>query len=100
MRVTAEPDLPRALAEGLGVDRLRLITTGEDEVLADREQWDDGNNTLALRPGVVIAYERNVDTNRRLQEAGVEVLTIESHELPRGRGGPRCMSCPVRRDPP
>jgi arginine deiminase len=100
MRVTAEPDLRRALADGLGVDVLRLITTGEDEVLADREQWDDGNNTLALRPGVVIAYERNVDTNRRLQEAGVEVLTIESHELPRGRGGPRCMSCPVRRDEP
>jgi arginine deiminase len=99
MRVTAERDLRRALADGLGVDHLRLVTTGEDEVLADREQWDDGNNTLALRPGVVIAYERNVDTNRRLVEAGVEVLTIESHELPRGRGGPRCMSCPVRRDP-
>jgi len=98
MRVTEEPDLARALADGLGVDRIRVVTTGEDEVTADREQWDDGNNTLALRPGVVVAYERNVDTNRRLREAGVTVHEIASHELPRGRGGPRCMSCPVRRD--
>jgi arginine deiminase len=99
MRVTEEPDLQRAFAAGLGVDDLRVITTGEDEVLADREQWDDGNNTLAVRPGAVVAYERNIDTNRRLEEAGIEVLTIASHELPRGRGGPRCMSCPVVRDP-
>ena len=99
MKVTAEPDLIRAVADGMGVDGLRVITTGEDEVLADREQWDDGNNTLALRPGTVVAYERNADTNRRLSEAGVEVLTISSYELPRGRGGPRCMSCPVLRDP-
>ncbi|MBA2528789.1 MAG: arginine deiminase [Euzebyales bacterium] len=99
MRVSEEPDLLRAVAAGIGVDDLRVITTGEDEVLADREQWDDGNNTLALRPGVVVAYERNVDTNRRLSDAGVEVLTVSSYELPRGRGGPRCMSCPVVRDP-
>ena len=98
MRVDDEPDLVVALAAGLGVDDLRVITTAEDEVLADREQWDDGNNTLALRPGAVVAYERNVDTNRRLQEAGVQVHTIEGFELPRGRGGPRCMSCPVVRD--
>lgn len=98
MRVEREPDLVAALRAGLGVDRLRVITTGEDEVLADREQWDDGNNTLALRPGVVLAYERNVDTNRRLEDAGVQVRTIEGFELPRGRGGPRCMSCPVVRD--
>lgn len=97
MRVREEPDLITALAEGLGVDALRVITTGEDEVAADREQWDDGNNTLALRPGVVVGYERNVDTNRRLVEAGIEVRTITSHELPRGRGGPRCMSCPLDR---
>ena len=99
MKVTAEPDLLRAVAAGMGVDALRVVTTGEDEVLADREQWDDGNNTLALRPGTVVAYERNADTNRRLADAGIEVLTISSHELPRGRGGPRCMSCPVVRDP-
>ena len=98
MHVRDEPDLVAALAEGLGVDRLRVVTTAEDEVLADREQWDDGNNTLAVRPGVVVAYERNVDTNRRLEDAGVQVRTIEGFELPRGRGGPRCMSCPVVRD--
>jgi arginine deiminase len=98
MKVTAEPDLMRAVADGLGVGSLRVVTTGEDEVLADREQWDDGNNTLALRPGTVVAYERNADTNRRLAEAGIDVLTISSYELPRGRGGPRCMSCPVVRD--
>jgi len=99
MSVVEEPDLMRVLAAGLGVDKLRVVATGADELLADREQWDDGNNTLALRPGVVVAYERNVDTNRRLEEAGIEVLTISSYELPRGRGGPRCMSCPTIRDP-
>lgn len=98
MRVT-RVDLLGGVAEGLGTDGLRVITTGEDQIAADREQWDDGNNTLAVRPGAVIAYERNVDTNRRLAEAGIDVLTITSHELPRGRGGPRCMSCPVLRDP-
>jgi arginine deiminase len=99
MQVTDEPDLVAALARGLGVEALRVVTTAEDEVLADREQWDDGNNTLALRPGEVFAYERNVDTNRRLRDAGITVHTIEGFELPRGRGGPRCMSCPVIRDP-
>lgn len=99
MRVTEEPDLVRAVADGLGAATLRVVTTGEDAVLADREQWDDGNNTLAVRPGVVVAYERNVDTNRRLEEAGIVVRRICAHELPRGRGGPRCMSCPTHRDP-
>jgi len=99
MRVVEEPDLRRALADGLGVDHLRVVATADDTVAAEREQWDDGNNTLALRPGVVVAYERNVDTNQRLDEAGITVLPIGSAELPRGRGGPRCMSCPVVRDP-
>lgn len=99
MQVTAQPDLVRAIADGLGAGTLRVVTTGEDAVLADREQWDDGNNTLAIRPGVVVAYERNADTNRRLEESGIVVRRICSHELPRGRGGPRCMSCPTRRDP-
>ncbi|WP_127781655.1 arginine deiminase [Rhodococcus sp. X156] len=88
-----------AAAAAMGIDRLRVIDTGSDPVTAEREQWDDGNNTLALEPGVVISYERNVRTNARLSEAGVEVLPIAGSELGSGRGGPRCMSCPLVRDP-
>ncbi len=88
-----------AAANALGIDKLRVIDTGLDPVIAEREQWDDGNNTLALAPGVVVAYERNSRTNARLQDAGIEVLTIAASELGTGRGGPRCMSCPVARDP-
>jgi arginine deiminase len=99
LRVCPEPDLFSALEQALEVDRLRLIATGGDLTVAEREQWDDGNNVLALEPGVVVAYERNVDTNARLLEEGFEVLTIPGSELGRGRGGPRCMSCPVVRDP-
>jgi arginine deiminase len=88
-----------AAAEAMEIDRLRVIDTGLDPVTAEREQWDDGNNTLALAPGVVVGYERNVETNERLEAAGIEVLPIAGSELGSGRGGPRCMSCPVRRDP-
>jgi arginine deiminase len=86
-------------AEAMGIRRLRVIDTGLDPVTAEREQWDDGNNTLAVAPGVVVAYERNVETNARLREAGIEVLAIPGSELGSGRGGPRCMSSPMRRGP-
>ncbi|MFC4605429.1 arginine deiminase [Rhodococcus kronopolitis] len=94
----AEPFL-EAAAAAMGIGKLRVIDTGLDHVTAEREQWDDGNNTLALAPGVVVAYERNVETNARLEASGIEVLRIAGSELGSGRGGPRCMSCPVRRDP-
>jgi arginine deiminase len=88
-----------AAAAAMGIGKLRVIDTGLDPVTAEREQWDDGNNTLALAPGVVVAYERNTETNARLEDSGVEVLRISASELGTGRGGPRCMSCPAARDP-
>jgi arginine deiminase len=99
-RVAISDEAPflEAAAKAMEIDKLRVIDTGLDPVIAEREQWDDGNNTLALAPGVVVAYERNAQTNIRLQDAGIEVLTIAGSELGTGRGGPRCMSCPVARD--
>ena len=94
----AQPFLTAA-ATAMEIDELRVIDTGLDPVTAEREQWDDGNNTLALAPGVVVAYERNRNTNARLEEHGVTVVPIAGSELGTGRGGPRCMSCPVSRDP-
>jgi arginine deiminase len=88
-----------AAADAMGIGKLRVIDTGLDPVTAEREQWDDGNNTLAVAPGVVVAYERNVETNARLADSGIEVLPIAASELGTGRGGPRCMSCPAARDP-
>ncbi|MGK8555341.1 arginine deiminase [Nocardia gipuzkoensis] len=92
-----DPFLPAA-ADAMGIGKLRVIDTGLDGVTAEREQWDDGNNTLALAPGVVVAYERNEMTNARLEDAGIEVLRIPGSELGSGRGGPRCLSCPLSRD--
>ncbi len=94
----AEPFLVAA-AKAMQIDTLFQIDTGLDPVTAEREQWDDGNNTLAVAPRVAVAYERNVETNSRLEEAGIEVVAIAGSELGSGRGGPRCMSCPVSRDP-
>ncbi len=99
VRILEEQPFLTAAAAAMGIERLRVIDTGLDPVTAEREQWDDGNNTLALSPGVVIAYERNTETNARLVDAGIEVLPIAAGELGTGRGGPRCMSCPAARDP-
>ena len=93
----AQPFLDAA-ADAMRIGKLRVIDTGLDNITAEREQWDDGNNTLTLEPGVVVAYERNVETNARLESSGIEVLRISGSELGSGRGGPRCMSCPIARD--
>ena len=97
--VTEEEGFLPAVADALGVSDLQVVETGGNEYQQEREQWDDGNNVVALEPGVVVAYERNTYTIDAMRRAGVEVVTIEGFELGKGRGGGHCMPCPLERDP-
>ena len=97
--VREDKNLVSAVDDALGIPKLHVVETGGDRYQQEREQWDDGNNVVALEPGVVVAYERNTFTIAKMREAGVEVIEIAGFELGKGRGGGHCMTCPVARDP-
>ncbi|WP_424210686.1 arginine deiminase [Streptomyces sp. BI20] len=94
----APEEMHTVIANALGLDEINILTPRQGAFAAEREQWDDGCNVLTIEPGVVVAYDRNVASNKYLEENGVEVIRVRGSELGRGRGGPRCMSCPIERE--
>jgi len=100
--ITPEKSFLGAVADAIGLKRekdLRVVTTGGDESQQEREQWDSGNNVVAIEPGVVVAYSKNVYSNQKFRDAGIEVVEIDGFEVGKGRGGGHCMTCPLQRDP-
>lgn len=99
--VRAEKSFLGAVAAAIGIKErdLRVVTTGGDAAQQEREQWDSGNNLVAIEPGVVVAYSKNPFSNQKYRDAGIEVIEIDGFEVGKGRGGGHCMTCPLLRDP-